>query len=349
MSLPATSARSGRAPGGAVGPAVRVVAPARLHLGFLDMEGSLGRRFGSLGLTLEGVATRVRVEAAAAAAVKGEAELDRARGMLARLSSAWGMPPLEVTVEEAIPPHAGLGSGTQLALAIGTAAAALRGAAVPAREIARVLDRGARSGIGIGAFEQGGFILDGGRGAEDAPPPLTARLPFPEAWRILLIFDRAGAGLHGSGEEGAFQRLPPYSQMLAGRLCRLVVMQLLPGLATADLGAVGPAIGEIQREVGDYFAPAQNGRFVSPAVAEVLRWLEDLGIAGIGQSSWGPTGFAILPDSASGTQLQRDAERRFATRHESLRFVVTRGRNRGAEILPADRPAMLGTSAMSVP
>lgn len=252
--------------------------------------------------------------------------------MLRHLSDLWGLPPVRVTIEEAIPPHAGLGSGTQLALALGTAVAELEGTPTPPREIARLLDRGARSGIGIGAFEQGGFILDGGRGAEGEPPPITARLPFPDAWRILLIFDRSGIGLHGSGEDGAFRRLPPYSPELAGRLCRLVLMQLLPGLATADLEAVGPAIGEIQREVGDYFAPAQQGRFVSPGVAEVLAWLEGERIAGIGQSSWGPTGFAILPDSGTGNHLQREAERRFGERHESLRFVVARGRNRGAEI-----------------
>jgi hypothetical protein len=27
-------------------------APARLHMGFLDLDGGLGRRFGSLGFTL---------------------------------------------------------------------------------------------------------------------------------------------------------------------------------------------------------------------------------------------------------------------------------------------------------
>jgi beta-RFAP synthase len=331
LSLQATSRLSGRGQRGVAGAAVRVVAPARLHLGFLDMEGGLGRRFGSLGLTVEGIATRLRAEPSAAPAVAGEVEIERSQRMLRRLCELWELPPCRVTVEEAIPSHCGLGSGTQLALALGTAAAELKGTPAPPREIARLLQRGARSGIGIGAFEQGGFILDGGRGAADEPPPITARLPFPEAWRLLLIFDRAGTGLHGAGEDGAFQRLPPYSPSLAGRLCRLVVMQLLPGLVAADLDAVGPAIGEIQREVGDYFAPAQQGRFVSPDVAKVLRWLEGEGIAGIGQSSWGPTGFAILPDSNGATHLQREAERRFGDR-QSLRFVVTRGRNQGAEV-----------------
>ncbi|MGH6945016.1 MAG: beta-ribofuranosylaminobenzene 5'-phosphate synthase family protein, partial [Geminicoccaceae bacterium] len=40
--------------------AVTVCAPARLHLGFLDLHGGLGRRFGSIGLTLEDIATRLR-------------------------------------------------------------------------------------------------------------------------------------------------------------------------------------------------------------------------------------------------------------------------------------------------
>ncbi|MGH8511817.1 MAG: hypothetical protein ACREU8_10690, partial [Gammaproteobacteria bacterium] len=40
---------------------VTVTAPARLHLGFIDMSGDLGRRFGGLGLTLSGIQTRLSV------------------------------------------------------------------------------------------------------------------------------------------------------------------------------------------------------------------------------------------------------------------------------------------------
>ena len=38
---------------------VRVAAPARLHLGFLDPAATLGRRFGSVGLVLDGLDTVV--------------------------------------------------------------------------------------------------------------------------------------------------------------------------------------------------------------------------------------------------------------------------------------------------
>ena len=58
--------------------------------------------------------------------------------------------------------------------------------------------------------------------------------------------------------------------------------------------------------VGDYFAPAQGGRFSSPQVAAALGQLERHGGHGVGQSSWGPTGFAF---AASADEAERLADR----------------------------------------
>jgi len=310
---------------------VVVEAPARLHLGFMDLSSGAGRRFGSVGLTLDGVGTRV---CAARADLRVEADgpqRERVLRSLELLREATGVRPgIRVLVAEAIPEHAGLGSGTQLALAVGCAFSKLFALDLKPRDVAGMLDRGARSGIGIGAFERGGFLVDGGRGASDAPPPITSRLEFPDAWRVVLILHSAAQGLHGAAEKAAFRSLPPFPEGRAAYLCRLVVMSLLPALAERDLFGFGRAVNELQRTIGDYFAPAQGGRFASPLVADALARLEAEGVTCFGQSSWGPTGFAVVESEVMAWKAVALLEKHFAG--TGLDFVVARGRNRGGDV-----------------
>jgi beta-ribofuranosylaminobenzene 5'-phosphate synthase len=309
---------------------VLVEAPCRLHFGFMDLSETADRCYGGLGLTLEGLATRLRAEPAGDLSASGP-QSERALAGLRLLAQQLSLPGgVRLTVETAIPEHVGLGSGTQLALAVGAAVSRLYDLDLPPREIARLLDRGARSGIGVGAFEQGGFIVDGGRRGE-APPPVVSRVPFPEAWRVILIFDREARGLHGPAEVEAFRRLPPFPEEAAGRLCRLVLLKALPALLEADVASFGAAVSELQRVVGDHFAPAQGGRFASARVAQVLAWLEAQGAAGIGQSSWGPTGFALAGSEAEALALMRALEARWGE-GGSLGFRLCRARNQGATL-----------------
>jgi beta-RFAP synthase len=302
-----------------------VVAPARLHFGFLDLDGGLGRRFGSLGLAIEGIATSVTLRRSDHDLVTGP-DAGRAGKQLARLREEWGIADrLELIIDRAIPPHAGLGSGTQLGLAIGLGLARLMGRAETPETVATLLDRGARSGIGVAAFAQGGFLVDGGKATEDAaPPPITARLRFPEAWRLVLVLDPAHVGVHGRTETTAFRELPPFPPERSAHLCRLVLMELLPALALAEPGPAGDALARIQAAMGDHFAPFQGGGpFTSEAVAAACGWLAERGLTGIGQSSWGPTGFALSADPERAQQLASRAKQLFPR----LEFRVVRGRN----------------------
>jgi len=315
---------------------VTVTVPARLHLGFVDLNGELGRRFGSLGIAIDTPRTRLSLGRGDRLQAEG-ADAARAQRHLDALIEHYDLDRrLHLRIDESIPNHVGLGSGTQLALATGAAVARLFGLDLDARGIAGLLDRGARSSIGIATFEQGGVVLDGGRGESDAPPPVLSRLPFPEHWRVLLIFDRSRQGLHGPEEAAAFRRLPLFPSGEAAHLCRLVLMVALPALAERDLDRFGGAVAALQRAIGDYFAPAQGARFLSPSVAEVLAWLEAEGIAGVGQSSWGPTGFGLIGSEAEAAALLAAARRRWPA-DSGLSFAVSRGRNRGAdiEVLPA--------------
>src|SRR5262249_32949365 len=155
-------------------------------------------------------------------------EAKRAKAYLMTLCETHGREPsFALTVEEAIPAHAGLGSGTQLALAIGKAFALMENLPLTTTSIAGLLSRGARSGIGVGALHHGGLLLDGGRGPRTIVPPMLSRLPFPEDWRILLILDPAARGVHGPEERRAFQTLPPLPASTAAHLCRLTLMRAL--------------------------------------------------------------------------------------------------------------------------
>ena len=137
---------------------VTVKAPARLHLGFLDLNFGLGRKFGSMGLALNRPSTKLRLARADALSVSGP-EGERVKRFLEALAAHFGRRPnYRVTVERAIPSHIGFGSGTQLALATGAAFAALEKLPMAARDIAKLLDRGNRSGIGVGVFDGGGGI-----------------------------------------------------------------------------------------------------------------------------------------------------------------------------------------------
>lgn len=304
---------------------VVVTAPARLHLGFLDLAGDLGRRFGSLGLTIEGIDTRVRATPAPALRVEGP-EAARAERYALMMAERFGLSDrLAIRVERAIPPHAGLGSGTALALAVGTAIS--RGS-VAAADMAMALGRGQRSGIGIAAFRGGGLMLDGGQAeGGTTPPPILARHDFPPDWRVLLVLDEGFQGKHGAEELAAFARLTPFPAATAAELCRLVLMQALPALVERDIDLFGAAVTRLQAAVGDHFAPAQGGRFASPAVAQALSWLQEQGVRGVGQSSWGPTGFALIGSDGEARRLAEAARARFAGR---LQFMTCRGRNRGA-------------------
>jgi beta-ribofuranosylaminobenzene 5'-phosphate synthase len=311
--------------------AVRVVAPARLHLGFLDLNGGLGRMFGSIGLAVDVPLTELVLRRSRT--FKGEGpDHARAVAMLHRIVDAYSLDgAYEVNVTSAIPPHAGLGSGTQLALAAGAALMALEGIDYSPSRLGEIVDRGARSAIGMAAFEQGGFIVDGGRGALDRAPPILIRVEFPTAWRALLVLDAHTAGVHGEAETKAFATLPPMPEELAAKLCRLVLMQLVPGLAEADMQAFGDALTEIQRIVGGHFAAAQGASpWASPAVGRIVEALRRNGAYGIGQSSWGPTGFAFAPSQEIADRLY-DSSIGLA-RAEGLEIVIAEGRNRGASV-----------------
>ena len=320
---------------------VKVRTSGRLHMGFFDLHGGLGRKFGSIGLSLAEPALVISAHASQHLNVTGEASvpatvLAKASAIAQQLATKLNLHgALDLHISQHIPEHAGLGSGTQIALAVGSAISNVYQLELNAQKIAELSGRGSRSGIGIAAFDHGGLLIDGGRKVSadansNVVPPLLARYDFPQQWAILLIFDATQPGIHGEQEKLGFNQLPVFSENLAAHLCRHVLMQAMPAIVEKDLTAFGHSIQVLQQHVGDYFAPVQGGRYASKLVGDVLHYLQQAGVACFGQSSWGPTGFAIFDNSNIAEQYAQQLEAKFPD--QALSWRICKASNQGAEI-----------------
>lgn len=311
--------------------AVQVEAPARLHFGMLDLRGDLGRRFGGLGAALPAPRLRLRATRGDRLHASG-LESERVRAFAERFLTHHGLRGgAHLHVFEAMPAHAGLGSGTQLGLSVARALAELNGLPTDPLALAAAVGRGARSGVGVWAFAYGGFVLEGGRRDIGAVAPLLARHPMPEAWQCVLLIPEAGAGLSGENEAAAFRSLPQPPAHEVEHVAHLVLMQLLPAVVEADLAAFGAALTEIQRVNGDWFAASQGGRFAPGPTALLVALLREGGAIGVGQSSWGPTVYAFVADPKRAEGLAQAAR---AALQGAGEVIVTPFDNGGVRVTP---------------
>ena len=284
--------------------AVFVEAPARLHFGVLDLRGAVGRWFGGIGAAAPAPTLLVSACPADTLEIGGE-DVERAADFARQFLAHHGLKGgARLCVHFALPPHAGLGSGTQLALAVARALAEIYDVTTDAPGLARAVGRARRSAVGTWTFAGGGLALEGGRPRDtEGVAPLLARLPFPPTWRCIDAVPNSAPAMSGTAEEQAFAQLPPPPERDAERVAHLVLMGLLPALADADLVRFGAALSAIQAINGRWFAPLQGGTFASGSSEELVRRMAEWGASGVGQSSWGPTVYGIVDGEDAGLRL----------------------------------------------
>lgn len=282
---------------------VRVKAPARLHQGMFDLGGSLGRRYGGLGAAIARPAVILEASASDKLTVQGP-EAERVLAFARHYFNTTGLPTgANLRVEQAIPRHVGLGSGTKLGLAVAQALATLYDQSTDPYALARAVGRGERSAVGLWTFAQGGFIVEGGQWpGSNLPAPLLTRHPLPANWFCVLAIPDQIAGLNGHAETAAFDQVAVTAEQ-AARITHVVLMSLLPALVEGQLNEFGKALTQVQRLVGDCFSSVQGGQFGNPRSAELIEAFLSWGAAGAGQSSWGPTVYGLVADEAQGQQL----------------------------------------------
>ncbi|WP_044350923.1 beta-ribofuranosylaminobenzene 5'-phosphate synthase family protein [Dethiosulfatarculus sandiegensis] len=313
---------------------IRLRSISRLHFGFLDLNGDLGRKYGSLGLALTNPAYTLSLKPHHDLKVVNGPKR-RTVACLEGLARHFRQKPLfKVEFSEEIPSHTGLGSGTQLHLALAKTATTMWGLNLDIKELASLVSRGRRSGVGVFAFDQGGFILDAGHNTDclnkGQPPLMLMRLEFPTDWCFVLAIPQELKGLSGSKENETLATLKP-SRMISQDICRFTVMKLLPSLIERDIKEFGCALTEIDRRTGMFFQAAQDGIYSESGAEDIVGYMLQAGAYGAGQSSWGPAIYGLSTQDEAPMVAKRVTEF-FSKKLISGKVFIAQPDNRGVQM-----------------
>ncbi len=303
---------------------VQVTAPSRLHFGLLSFGHDTRRQFGGIGLMIDHPAIRLRITRASHFVIdsqvsdagktvpqRDDRELlaRRVREFVRRWVRFHGqaeLPACRILIEDAPPQHVGLGTGTQLALSVAAGLNAMhRIEKTTAVELAMSVGRGLRSAVGTYGFVQGGLIVERGKLPGEPIAPLDCRLELPAPWCVVLVQPEVSSGLSGPAEQQAFAKLPPVPVNTTEQLVDEIRLCTVPAAASGDFEAFSESVYRYGRLAGQCFASIQGGPYNGPYLQRLVDTIRALDVRGVGQSSWGPTLFALLPDNEAAERFQR--------------------------------------------
>lgn len=311
---------------------VEVHAPCRLHFGMFSFGNPDRPQFGGVGVMVEPPCVEIRILPAHQFQARGSLA-DRTRQFVEQIVSQWKLPSLpscEIAVQSP-PSHIGLGVGTQLGLAI---AAGLRRflhlADLPVEELAASVGRGRRSAVGTHGFQHGGLIVDSGKEAGETIGKLATRVALPDSWRFVLLWPTGKQGLAGTSEAAAFSRLPAVPDEITRELLEITTEQIIPPARRQDCAMFGEAVYRFGRLAGECFYDVQGGPYASPEIARLVGSIREFGVAGVGQSSWGPMVFAVTASDAEAGRLVDWI--RHQSWNKEYEILVARANNSGAAV-----------------
>ena len=292
---------------------------ARLHFGFQNLSLAHERLYGGIGVSID--APKIVIEAERAETVQcDDSEVTPYVEDAVEVLDVSGA---DVQVTGRFRRHAGLGSGTQLALAAVVAIARAYGRTTDPRALAPELGRGGRSGVGVATFEQGGFVVDVGHpterfttvppgtGSWQVPEPI-GRWAVPDSWRFLLVQPTGHQGRSGAQEDQSIRSVVEGADAeIADQIATLLTRRLLPAVVEGNLTEFGAAVSRLGRLNGAWFADEQGGVYRPPAGPMIETLSTSDAVVGAGQSSWGPTVYGVTTERNA--DLAREAGERALT------------------------------------
>lgn len=304
--------------------------PARIHLGFLDLSFKNVRNFGSLGMAISGFGTVIEGKSSKEFKITGK-KSKKIVDILKKFYDFYRFEPCEIKITRTIPEHVGLGSGTQLALSLGLLLCKISKKKVSIEELADFCQRGLRSSIGINCFKNGGFFVDAGKVEHSKNlSPIIFHQKWPKEWKIILIMENNGTGIHGKKEKKEFRKISEREMLTKTNNCETLVMRIIPSIIEKNFEMFCKGISSIQKNTGEYFNNAQGGLYSNKNISNMFNMLENSGYRGFGQTSWGPTGFIFCKHESEKKKifglLSKEIE---LNGYNSLTLHEVTGRNRG--------------------
>lgn len=308
---------------------VRIKTPSRIHMTLIDLNGSIGRIDGGVGFALKEPCIEIVCEKCDEISVEGGINKKRFEDVAKKFSEYGG---LRIKVLRDYESHVGLGSGTQISLAVAKAFDVLYGLGLNVRELAEITGRGGTSGIGVAVFESGGFILDGGHSVREKPyflpssaskakpPKVLARYDFPDWYVVVAIPNLKGA--YGRKEVSLFEQFCPIPLDDVRKLCHVILMKLLPAVVESDLDSFNDALRSIQYLGFKKIEIDQYGNLIWNIINH-----SDFAI---GMSSMGPAVYAVTDTDAK--EIAKYIDGYFREKGFECKVYVTKPNNEGAKI-----------------
>ncbi len=312
---------------------IKVKTPSRIHITLIDLNGSIGRVDGGVGFALNQPSIVVELRKGKNKCISKNTELKKkAENTLNKLKSVFGFE-AEVSILEEYKPHCGLGSGTQLSLAIAKAYSELFGIKLSVRELAKIVGRGGTSGIGVAVFEKGGFIVDGGHSltvkkgfspsslSKAPPPPVIFRYDFP--WKVAIVIPEV-LGFAGRREVNLFEKNCPIPIEEVRELSHIILMKLLPSVVEEDIDSFRKTISKIQK-IG--FKKIEVNMHSDIGIPELLEQFE-----GAGMSSTGTAIYIVVESEKEGKILLKDMKKFFEEKGIECETLIATPNNTGARV-----------------
>ena len=299
---------------------------ARLHFGLLDTAPP----FGGIGVMIQQPQTRILVENSQQFDARGSGA-ERAFDVAKRFQEHFALaelPSCSIQILERPEPHSGLGTGTQLNMAVAEAITLVVGKQADSGTVHRLADRGKRSAVGVHGYANGGLIFELPAENSSTLNPIQERIEIDDGWRIVLFRPRSIARelVCDENELNHFSAVRAGSGQKKDQLQALITEHIIPAAQTRNFDQFARSVEQYNHASGMMFASVQGGAYNGPEVTNLVDQLKHLGARGVGQSSWGPSVFAWFESAESAREFipKIDSER--------VSVMITKPLNRPREI-----------------